>query len=135
MPLIDAIEQLDIALAIPWIGGCIRDELLHHNEAMVIDFLGKRIDQATAATTVDRIQSMIDEYGRDLNEIRNDLILSYRNLIHAKRSLLLGNMIDLRTHLVWSLIHLGNCDHMRLTGITPVTDSFSKLGGGPATPR
>src|SRR4051812_24464303 len=108
--LIDSIQQIDLALAIPWVASCILDALeqvAHPSETLIID----RVHRILASTSPDEVQQLLDEYDRELHERGNNLLLSYRNLTQAKKFLLAKDVIGVRTQAVWSLMHLGDCEY------------------------
>ena len=126
VPLVNAIQQADIDLAIPWLANCIRDTILHENHSHAT-WVTDRIDLAVATTSPDIIQKMLEEYDHDLADCRGDnLLLSYRNLLQAKEFLFHNDTAGFRTQIIWLLLHLGDCNYSRHTNIRFVIESFSK---------
>jgi hypothetical protein len=125
IPLINAIQRVDIALAIPWVASCVLDLLLaqQHDKAAL---LADRIRRAVAATAPGEIQEMLDEYDSVLHPVRDNVLLSYRHLVQAKQFLLSNDIAGLRTQLTWALIFVGDCDYSRQNNIQFVINHYSK---------
>jgi hypothetical protein len=131
IPLIDALQQIDIGLCVPWVASCIIDFLSaqpHEFSTLVSD----RVRHAVLTTSIQEIESMLVEYDTLLHPVRDNLLLSYRHLIQAKHCLLCGHLIGLRTQIAWALILLGDCAYSHRTNIQFVIDRFSQLA--PALP-
>lgn len=126
IPLINALERVNISLLIPWVADCILDLLSHerHDQgALVAD----RIRRVVATKSPEDIQDMLDEYDSMLHAFRSNYLLSYRHFVQAKQFFLNSDIVGLRTQLAWSLIFLGDCEYSRQSNIQYVIDSFSKM--------
>jgi hypothetical protein len=125
-PLIDAVQHVDIASTIPWVGNCILDYLSHQPHD-VGSLLIERIQRAVATTSADEVQAMLDEYDSRLHPFHDNLLVSYRHLIQAKQFLLRKDITGIRTQIVWALLFLGDCDYSRQDNIRFITDNFSTV--------
>lgn len=126
IPLIDAIQRIDIALCIPWVAGCILDFLSRqpHDRAAVIS---EGVTRTVAAMSIDETQHLLREYDATLHPDRDNVLVSYRHLIQGKQFLLSGNVTGLRTQIAWALLFLGDCDFSRRTNVQLVIDNFLRL--------
>jgi hypothetical protein len=126
VPLVDTVQKVDIALAIPWIANCILELLTrerHDSAALIAD----RVRRAVATDSPGEVKGMLDEYDSVLHPLRDNLLLSYRHLIQAKQFLMSDRIIELRTQLVWALLYLGDCEYSRRNNIQFVIDDFLRM--------
>ncbi|VTR96960.1 hypothetical protein [Tuwongella immobilis] len=126
IPLIEALQRIDIALCIPWVAGSILDFLSRqpHDRAAVIS---EGVNRAVAAMSTDETQHLLREYDATLHPDRDNVLVSYRHLVQGKQFLLRGNVTGLRTQITWALIFLGDCDYSRQTNVQFVVDNFLRL--------
>jgi hypothetical protein len=125
LQLINGIQEIDIALLIPWVASCILDSLTYeeHPKATLVSDRVRR----TVTATPEEIDRLLAEYETELHESGNKMLVSYRDLIQAKKYLFSNDVIGIRTQIVWSLILLGECDYARRTDIQFVIKNYSKV--------
>ncbi len=126
IPLIDAIQRIDVALCIPWVASCLLEFLStqQHEYAAV---LSERVRRAVEMTSAQEIQGLLAEYDSVFHPHRDNILLSYRHLLQGKQFLLSRNLTGVRTQITWALILLGDCDFYRRTNIQFILDQFSRF--------
>jgi hypothetical protein len=126
IPLINALQRIDIALCIPWVAGSIL-EFLSKQPHDCATAISEGINRTVASSSTGELQELQQEYQINLHPLRDNVITSYIHLVLAKESLLSSSVTRLRTQIAWALIFLGDCDFSLRINIQFVVDNFLRL--------
>jgi hypothetical protein len=107
VPLLDALQAKDVTRIVPWVARCLLGCIQLHGYWARDSFVGE-IQQVVETTSPEALQQLLAKYEQFGS--RDKVWSSHIHPILAKRSLLEGDVRQLRHSAVWALILLAEHD-------------------------
>ena len=101
LPLLDSLESRDINLIVPWIANCLL-EFIGRQGYWAASQLVPEICQTVETNSVAVVDNLLNKYQHE--RPADKLFAAYIQLLLAKQSLLLDNIVQLRGRALWAVI-------------------------------